>query len=201
MTPLLGSVVTGGGGVSPVHSNSSSPLTSPQMLSLLPDIADSSLISAAAAAEVSVLSPDNNANTNPFFSSPEIRAFLFGNSDSLLGDFSSFSSNQLAFNNSKVQRNSSISSKHSNNKLIMQTQSSHPPTSYQHHRAQSMTTSTSSHASLELGHAHSLELDLDSPVYQESSVDSPPLALSPSVDVMAPIASCEEDDDLSFDVS
>lgn len=30
---------------------------------------------------------DDNANANPFFSSPEIRAFLFGTSDSLLSDF------------------------------------------------------------------------------------------------------------------
>ena len=196
MTPLLGSVAGVRGSVSPSHSNSaSSPRTSPNQMLPSPDIADS----VATTAEVSLLSPDNNANTNPFFSSPEIRAFLFGTSDSLLGDYSSsFPANQLANNSSKVQRNSSIGSKHSNNKLIMQTQSSHPQTSlYLHHRAQSMTTSTSSHASLELGHAHSLELDLDSPLYQESSVDSP-MDVSPSVDTpRAPIASCEEDDDLS----
>lgn len=65
-----------------------------------------------------------------------------------------------------------------------------------------MTTSTSSHASVELGHAHSLELDLDSPLHTETSVDSP-LTLSPAADAFskAPIASCEDDYDLSFDVS
>jgi len=52
-----------------------------------------------------VLTPDANANTNPFFDSPEIRAFLFGTSDSVLGELPSVST--VAKGSSTVAKGSS----------------------------------------------------------------------------------------------
>lgn len=45
---------------------------------------------------------DDNANSNPFFSSPVIRAFLFGNADSLLGDLSNITTTKKS--SSKASR-------------------------------------------------------------------------------------------------
>ena len=39
---------------------------------------------------------DDNANANPFFSNPVIRAFLFSNSDSILGDLSSVTTSKTS---------------------------------------------------------------------------------------------------------
>lgn len=122
--------------------------------------------------EVSTDISNNQVNLNPFFNSPEIRAFLLGTSDTLPWDLSNMTSS-VGFHDSIM----SCSGSSDNNYCAEHT-----------HSANQLAP---------LPYSTQLSTDID-PV-NGTSIDSP-VAMSPDDSHQAPLASCEEDDDLCLNV-
>lgn len=148
---------------------------------------EKSIITLSQTEEVFSSRVDNNANNHLFFSNPEIRAFLFGKSEMLLGsDLPSFTVSDTR------------------DSVMSQSDSSDNNTE--------ITSSTKHHHKVLASYSSQFSADLDSTITaaatDSNSIDSP-LVMSPDVAAdeyhvisrRAPIASYEEDDDLSGVVS